>query len=265
MSKVYDKFPLLELIAQVQWQVSHNNLTPDFDLWFARLTTELSSIGYDLVERLSPVGAPSMPHQPLFRFRKSKNINEVFPMVQFGPGIFSVHAGPPSYSAWDNFRPTVSDAINCLIKSGDVESTNKFIQISLRYIDLFDKDWRGNKSSYKFIRDDLDIGLKLPFDFESYSQSIDTIKPSFSINFPLKGDPKSQMVFSVVTGSAGPPNIGGETPKTLDDSIMDLSCVTSGPVERNISEVLSVLDNSHDVLHDWFTKIIKKIEPTMNA
>jgi uncharacterized protein (TIGR04255 family) len=253
----FENAPLVELVVEVRWPVKSvklpngMNIITDtsaiFDQWYKGLLEELQKAGYSSMERIVPQEMLPIAQQPVFRFTKA---GEKFPLVQFGYGVFTVNAGPPSYVSWENLRPEVERNIGLLLsmmpKEAGVES---FEHVSLRYIDSFEEKHRDGQSNYAFIRDILGVKVNLPQGLVDYADDIDNVTPTIAMRLPVKGTTGSTIMFQAAAGRIGQqPDLS---------SIIDMTFAVANKTQAKVHEVLSVLDNAHTVLHDWFMKITK--------
>ncbi len=264
---VFERAPLLELIVQLQWQVESLEIpgapqivatsnSSSFDRWFHNLTSHLEKQGYTELKRLVRADMPQFAHQAIFRYQQK---NKEFPVIQFGHGVFTVNAGPPSYKSWQDFHSTVESSIKVFLNSvpSDV-SLNEFTNVNMRYIDVFDKYLREGKSNYEFISEDLGISLKFPVNLSDYVADAGSISPTFALEIPLKQDPTRKLRFSILSGYTQ------KMPSTLQ-TIMELNCTVNASIESTPQRVLSILNDLHEILHKWFMDITSKIQSRMSS
>jgi uncharacterized protein (TIGR04255 family) len=265
----YQKAPLVELIVELHWPVQavgHAGGPPIifgqdavFDRWFQGLTSRLSTLGFHDLERLVPHSMPAMAYQPLFRYRRG---SDAFPVVQFGHGIFTVNAGPPTYQSWRTFRPQVEQAVSALVQTRPSESSAMtFSRVALRYIDLFGEELRADRSNYAFIRDDLGITLGLPAGLIELATDPDRISPTIALNVPIDDRDNASLTFQVAAARLGN--------RQTTDTVMDMTYAIAGTVPMVESEVLERLQAAYTVIHGWFDTLIarfrERLEPTPEA
>lgn len=264
----YKKAPLLELIVEVRWPVrtiTQSGGPPiiadpssHFDIWFQGIADSLKDSHPEL-ERLLPHEMPPLAHQAIFRFKKP---GAAFPIYQFGHGIFTVNAGPPDYKSWEVFRPQVQTGIEALIRSMPEDgSPETFISVSLRYIDAFRKDLRGDLSNYSFMKDVLGVSITMPDDLLSSAKDSNQIDPTYALRMPLPEPDGAILAFQLGAGQIG---------KSSDtDTIMDMTYVVNNALDMEVNSLLSVLDNGHSMTHQWFRKLTGnihiKMEPENNG
>ena len=259
----YKYAPLVELIVQVQWSVQTIGVpggppivtgqSAAFDIWFQRLTGALREQGFHELERLVPHDMVAMAGKPLYRYHRT---DAPFPIVQFGHGIFTVNAGPPSYHSWKTFRPNVKQAIDALVGSKPDElKLDNFSRASLRYIDAFDEKLRGGASNFTFIRDDLGVSIGLPDGLLELSPDLDQISPSLALRLPVKSDESATLAFQLAAARLG------NRPTT--DTIMDLTYTVDRPIARTSDAALEVLQNAYESIHGWFEQLTSTLRDRM--
>lgn len=259
----FKKAPLVELIVEIRWPVQTiaaagglpivGGQSAAFDLWFQRLTEGLRAQGFHNLERLVPHDMFLLAHQPLYRYSRT---GEQFPIVQFGHGIFTVNAGPPSYQSWEAFRPQVEQAIAGLVDTMPVdEAPAAFSFVALRYIDRFDTSLRAGASNYAFIRDHLGITIGLPTGLIELAPDPDRINPTLALSLPIDGEDNANLTFQVAAARLG------NTQTT--DTVMDMAYTMAGDIPVATPEILVCLDQAHTVIHHWFDKLTIRIRERM--
>jgi uncharacterized protein (TIGR04255 family) len=261
MHVTYNKAPLVELVALAQWPVQALASVPPivtgqsaaFDLWFQRLTQTLREQGFHELERLSPHDMPPIAGRPLFRYRRS---NESFPIVQFGHGVFTVNAGPPSYYDWQRFRPQVEAALEALVSAKPEElALDAFSRASLRYIDLFDDELRAGLSNFAFMRDDLGVTIALPDLLLDLSDDPDQINPTLALRLPVRDDQGATLSFQVAAGRLGD--------RQTFDTILDITYAVERTLALTPEAVLNSLDIGYNTIHHWFETLTARFRDRM--
>jgi uncharacterized protein (TIGR04255 family) len=157
--------PLVELIAEVRWPLQPLTAIPGaIDPHFERFRTAFEHIaieqGFGFREALPAANVPRelIPHTPIHRLRIAEG---EWPLLQFGPGILTVNQVPP-YDGWRSFKPVLEQAFVRFLQTYPLaHELVQHVQLQLRYIDAF-RETHGVKSPEVFIRDGLNIGLKVP-------------------------------------------------------------------------------------------------------
>jgi len=256
--------PLVELIAELRWgspnlpqpnapgigitiQVSPSTSQEEF---FDRFADAIASHGFGRAERLVPPGF-SIPFQPVYRFRKSSE-KPGTTLYQVGVNVFSTNVTPP-YQSWDAFRPTVKTGIEVLLQTrGKEDEKTDFDGVALRYINAFESKLTGGRSTMEFLSEVLGFRIDLPASLDRIRSPAQPVEPILRVTFPAGSEyvMSSNLANGVVNGK---PAI-----------IMDISVSAQKPVNPERDQLLEVLDNAHDLIHDSFVEMTKQIHPLMN-
>ncbi len=112
----FEKPPLIELIAELRWLPagvpagSENALQQQMpaalfaglgrssEQLYMRFAGLMGARGFLHSERLIPVGFPTLPFQPVYRYSKA-GTKPGEPVFQLGGGVFTAHVTPP-YKSW---------------------------------------------------------------------------------------------------------------------------------------------------------------------
>jgi uncharacterized protein (TIGR04255 family) len=259
--------PLIELIAEFRWApsgaTSANQAVPTAvflsareEEFFARIADRVSEWGFSASERVVPSGFLVPPFQVVYRFRRPQKKGEHY-LYQVGPGVFTANALPP-YKNWNAFRPIVQDGINLLIDlRDDSEKNAEFINVSLRYIDLFPPDLTEGQPMLAFLTDTLGIGLDLPSVLSDQAALQKDIQPQVQLNIPLRTG--LNMSLTIANGVAGgKPGV-----------VMDTTVQAAHPTASNSAAVMETLESAHSSIRQTFLGLTKrlhaKMEPTSEA
>ena len=146
MEYIYEKAPLVEVIAEIHWALRKLESTPDakidpyYDLFRDAFLNFANEMGLNHRQELVPDIVPLelLPHQPRLRLRTGEGR---WPLAQLGPGIMTANIVPP-YNGWNAFSPFLYDLIDGLFNSYPIpEKTLRIQKLHLRYIDGFDKSF----------------------------------------------------------------------------------------------------------------------------
>jgi uncharacterized protein (TIGR04255 family) len=259
----FEKPPLVEIVAELRWglpapvlepgvsmNVTAAILSPSEEDFFARFSTEVSSKGFGMAERLVPQGFPSIPFQPVYRFRKSLP-NAGTPTYQIGTNTFSVHITPP-YRSWDEFELALSYGVELLLRTRSTEQHSvAFSSASVRYINAFDSDLTGNKTTSEFISEVLGIDISLPDALTKILKPGSVIEPNMRLL--CSTDNGYQLVLSILKGLIN-------QQKAV---IMDTTAWTSDPIPPDRDVAVKVLNEAHQILHESFIEMTAKIHDIM--
>ncbi len=148
MSKdyVYDKAPLVEVIAEIHWALKEIGVVPNvkidpyYDLFKEEFLELANDIGLDDTQELIPDTFPFelTPNQPRLRLQSRP---ERWPLAQIGPGIVTANIVPP-YDGWAIFESFLHKLVDGLFANYPiVEKTLCIEKLHLRYIDGFDESF----------------------------------------------------------------------------------------------------------------------------
>lgn len=250
---VYEDAPLVEVIAEVRWQLlpiasmPGAALDPLFERCHQELLKNLEKNGFPYLERLVP---PEVPHEmlsgkPIFRCRRAA---ESWPLVQLGPGILTINITPP-YEGWAEFRSSIETAIRSADKAFGFDSNFLAIEnCEVRYIDAFTK-LHGMHDPISFLVDDLSMQISPPTKvIEKLKSDGASVLPSVNFRFPVKDRDNDFIILSASNGSSN----------NMDAVIYDLRMLHSGPSKevQSADQVLTWMDDAHEHLHIAFEESV---------
>jgi len=237
--------PLIEAIFEMKWQLQESapGLThdPHYDLLIGRL--------YDRLERYYPfhqqLPAASIPAEMLagvvqHRFRTSQ---DKWPVFQVGPGVLTVN-DTQEYT-WDDFRARILEAVNTLfdVYPGPLTINN----LVLRYVNAVEFEF-DNENVFEFLRHQLKTDISLhPMLFEE--SGVQKSPVSLDCRFTLKcNQPESTINLRFARGNK----------QNLDALFWETFVATSlDHIPELPSELEKWLQDSHNVLEDWFFKLVE--------
>jgi uncharacterized protein (TIGR04255 family) len=258
----FENAPLAEIVAQVQWQQSggfrvpepgelilapSSGVAPRLEAFFLRFGTALHALGFTQAERLAPIGFPTLPFQPVYRYRQPSAIS---PLFQIGPGIFSAHAVPP-YKSWESFAPNVESGLKALVGAQGEDEALGALTVKLRYIDAFGPDLAGGTDFAAFISDVLGFRLHLPKAFARIKALQAELRPH--VQFRVAVEPKMQLHFILTEGM-----MNGAAA-----AVMDTAIVQEELISPNVDQVMSALTRSRAKIHDLFIALTEPIHDRM--
>jgi uncharacterized protein (TIGR04255 family) len=119
----------------------------------------------------------------------------------------------------------------------------------LRYLDFFDDDLNGSRSPQAFISDVLGIKAQLPDAIMSLSSSeLRSLYLKFVI--PIK---MGELSLSIGDGKSN----------NRPGFVMDTSVTVTQKLPMELTELMKLFDNAHEVTHTAFRGLTKKIENEM--
>ena len=254
----FAKPPIVELVAEVRWQVTEGVALPAGPVpliamqpeeFFMQVGSKVAARGFTRVERMVPPGFPSPAFQAVYRFRRDTE-TEGSTMYQVGSGIFTANITPP-YHSWDRFRPVVSEGIGLLLEARGEADKPSFTQATLRYIDLFGEEYTTGRSSLGFMREALGFVVEVPPALQREVALQEEIRPALQFSAPLR------------TGQTLVVNVGQGFVNNEPGLIMDTTVSSPGPIEGTVAAVMTALDAAHDVIHRSFIEITRPLHALM--
>lgn len=259
MSENFTNAPLVELMAEVRWSATSpvvdetgGDVVEDLsfdghtDALFQKFGERMAEEGYLRSERLTPPGYPAPVGMAVYRF-SSLGENGESVVFQIGAGTLTVNAIPP-YRTWDHFRPRVMQGLAILLDSWtDASRPDRFMKVTLRYIDAFNDSYLDGKTGSNFLSEVLGFKLSVPGAFETHLDG---------------GDPNLFLQFSAGLKAGGRVAVrtGHATVENEDAIVMDTTVSHNDGAELSIDAVLSLLDSGHEVIHDTFVNLTKDVE-----
>ena len=254
MPVTYRNSPLAEIIAELKWApvTTAQPLTPpgggatfgfatsinlaDQNAFLSRLQTEMAGCGFNISERLLPPGFVGGPHQVVYRFR-GPSVSTLF---QAGIGVFTANAIPP-YKSWHEFEPSLRQGIETLFSVRvEGEKGIPFVSVSLRYINCFRDAHRNGMSAPEFMKNVLKIYTHTPDVLDKYRSSPHSLAESVQVQVALRDG----LVIGIVVTEGTMNNEPG--------LVVDFSVSSSPENQLFEKDVLAVLSQAHDIIHDMF-------------
>ena len=261
MSTQFENAPIVELVAEVRWHTSGSqeitdaklgstfsidSVNPSLENFLARFSAGAAKAGYVLSERIVPIGVPTMPGQPIYRYR-SPDIGGI--LVQAGWGVATINAVPP-YKSWTDFSPRLKEVLEVLVAARE-DDRSPFYAASVRYINAFGADYLEGTTASEFARDVLGFGASLPQAIDDERKREEAPQFSLQVAFPTTSGLRARMV--VAEGIA----------RDEQALIFDITLGTAEPVDAIVESTFTVLDNAHDVVHRMFEGLTSKVRPLM--
>jgi uncharacterized protein (TIGR04255 family) len=267
MSEHLQNAPLLELIAEVRWEPKFasssahrpaGNAGPAYisapsnqiEEFFMGFGARVHSVEYSNTERVIPAGFPYMAHQPVFRFRSSKE-SATTSLYQVGPGLFTANAVPP-YDSWKEFRPVVAKGVDAMIaaRSADERDT-PFSAVNLRYIDAFGENLTSGRDIGRFLEEVFKIKISLPVALSEHLLAGQSAKPFVQFQIPMERG----MLMSVGVGEG----VANGRPAIM----LDTSVATTLPIPPIAEAIMEAFEFAHKVIDKSFLMLIEPIRELM--
>nr|WP_175799555.1 TIGR04255 family protein [Burkholderia anthina] len=271
----FAKPPLVELMAEVRWGIPTIPLGQSggtsafpipivpgqpvqftasgaYDSFFAEFAKRVRELGFTIQERTVPANMVVPPFKAVWRWQ---NPDAPGTMLQLGAGVFTINGAPPTYIKWADFVGTVSSALDALLGAMPTypEPPEKFSQLLMRYVDLFDEHLAEGKKHAEFLRDVLGVNVVLPKAMTEQARPESDIAPSLSVAMPVEGG-SANFVFTpgIVSGKSG--------------FILDSTITADRELSIDRDVVVENFTRAHDILNSIFVgmtaPIHRLMEPT---
>ncbi|RUR01415.1 TIGR04255 family protein [Labedella endophytica] len=254
MTRSFPNAPLVELVVEVQWDMvdlatdedegEFEGVDSDYEPFYRQVAQGLAEIGYSQAERLVPSNYMAPENTPTYRYT-SPTDSDTSVVYQVGEGVFGINAVPP-YKTWESFRPAVQAGLRVLLDAIEWRDTEKvFRRIDLAYVDAFDDEFMGDGTRYEFLTKSLGFAFSPP---AAITKHMDSDEPS-SAFFQFSGKVGETGRIFVKAGLARVMN----TPSiVLDTKVRERKATPA-----DVSEVMEVLEASHQIIHESFIEITK--------
>ncbi len=236
--------PLQEVIFEIRWDLNINSSSNrESDNGYAIALGKLDNLlKNDFPYRVDKIPG-DFPTQLLnysttYQFWKGENI---WPVLQFGPGIFTVNDTDEKYSWKNTFFPMIEKYTNCLFEAYNQNINLNFC--SLRYIDavkLEDYQVTDKDKVLPFIHNSLKIELHNHFNTPSPLESL-----NLNQTFRLEGG--SVLNINIATGI----DKKNHEPKLVWQTAMD----KKGRFTRN--EMLEWCKHAHETISPLFKEMTR--------
>lgn len=233
--------PLQEVIFEIRWalrpgKVSGQLIDEGYDLALGRLSTIVEKI-FPYYKRILPEDIPDqlLHYQVVHQYWTGEN---KWPVLQLGPGIFTINCTDEAYDWDDSFRTLISNGISWLFQS--YKKPLNIRLASLKYIDAIKVDDYGglNGGWQKFI--------KTHFNFE-YNNQFDTRGKQKQVQM--------NQTFELEDGSDLQIQIADGLRNNEKSLIWQIAIIKKGSFDLN--GLLSWADYSHSITHELFQEMIK--------
>lgn len=246
--------PLLEVIAEVHWQLTDKGSMPDQFVqqdWFL-MANEIQDVfrsRWPEVEVLQRAGV-SIPLEiigraPILRFREEQG---KWPLAQLGQGLLTVNATPP-YDGWRRVRQTLQQTLERAIESPRLRE-KKLERLQLQYRDAFTAE-HGVEGPSAFTQAIPLASDRLPKDLADIVTPSST-KLSGEISFEIMAPPASQAIVRFASGLLK--NEKGERPA----HVVDIIIRSQVNMDWNVDKLVNWFDSAHESSHRVFRASISE-------
>lgn len=267
MKERFDNPPLLEIIAELRWDlpsaVQHPGvptpvlppLAQSLESDIEGFSAHIATLGFENVERMVPHGFPWMTGGPVFRYtHSSKGLGnqealKSSTIFQIGPGVFTANAVPP-YTSWDDFEPLVRHGVEAMLSMEFSGGRPKTFLPSLRYVDAFDADLTQGLSLRDFLDNVMGLSIKLPQALTSRSSRSQTEVPMTHVIVPLDF---GKLMLQFLDGMVNSRRV----------YILDMAVHFDSFERDDLAGIMDAFSSARDVIHEVFVGLTKPIHGLM--
>lgn len=237
--------PLVEAIFEMKWALQgppNVQADPHYKFLLGRLFDRISSD----YSKHQPLPAASIPDemagnivQHQFRIREND-----WPLVQVGPGIITLNE-TTAYT-WNDFGNRAKKVVSEFYSAYPDRESLRVNNLLLRYINAIEFDYE-KESLVKFLNEKMSVVIGLPKTLFITGNVTETpIGLNWQVIFPLR-DPKGVILFKYATGKKA----------DIPALIFEISVQTGGEDMPTMPEGFeNWIEKTHDVIEDWFFKLI---------
>lgn len=238
--------PLVEAILEIRWDLQgppNMQVDPHYKILLGRLFDRLSS-EYKTHQPLSTASIPDemagymVQHQ--FRVRENG-----WPLVQVGPGIITLNE--TTEYTWEDFGSRARKVVSELYAAYPDRESLRVNSLLLRYINAIEIDYE-KEDILNFLDEKMRVKLSLPtilFVNEKVSET--PVGLNWQVLFPIKV-PKGVVQLKYITGKKA------DAPAV----IFELSVQAAKEDRPQMPQGFDTwVEKAHDVIEDWFFKLIE--------
>lgn len=251
MGTIYRNPALVELIIELQWELSPtlmppgSGVDPFFDVVRADITPRLAQVGYANSQDLAPSGIPReiLAWKPIVRFAPAP---DQWPKVQLGPGIFSVHIAGQQYTGWPDFEPSVGAALDALLASfPSYQKLLKLKQIQVRYINAFTAA-HGFENYAQFTSRYLGLTSVMPRSFlDALGVSPENVSTTSQTKFPITVPPAAHVSVQAAEGKVN----------NMPGCLIQITIEGGDSVKVEHVDLMAWLNGAHEIARKTFLSL----------
>ncbi|MCB9279511.1 MAG: TIGR04255 family protein [Lewinellaceae bacterium] len=232
--------PLQEVIFEARWDLEIDPYTqllhdPDFEFALGKFQGEVAN-EFPLALKIFPEGIPFTILNPkvLYRFWRGE---DTWPVLQLGPGIFTLNDTEKNYIWEDTYLPTLKDALEKLERSYPRQI--RFSEYSLRYIDVVRKEEYEQASWSEFLNKNINFNFENQFNTRGELNRF-----QFKQTFELENGKELEITLATGLNKLGDPVFIWQTAVNCRNRI-------------NRIELLNWVEEAHKVNSEVFKEICK--------
>ena len=248
MRKILKNKPLVEAIFELRWNLQEPTpgmkMDPHYKLLIGRLYDKVSK-EYPFHEQLPAAAMPDeiASYIVQHRFRKDK---DKWPLIQIGPGIITVN-DTEGY-VWEDFEKRIIQAVNILFDVyPESENNLKVNRLLLRYIDAIAFDFEKD-NIFTFLKKQVKTELKLYQNLFEDTR-VEKLPLGLDLRFSFAStEPKGAIHLRFARGRM----------KESDALVWETMVESvSEDVAEIQNEIANWVDDAHNLMDDWFFKLIE--------
>jgi len=246
--KILKNKPLLEAIFELRWELQEPQtgmkIDPHYKILIGRVYDRVHN-EYPFHEQLPTATMPDeiAAYVVQHRFRKDR---DKWPLIQIGPGIMTLN-DTDGY-VWDDFEKRIISVLGTLFESyPEAEKNLKINGLLLRYIDAIEFDY-GKDNIFNFLKEKMKITVNLHEKlFEETGVNMLPLGYDLRFSFPST-KPKGAVLLRFSRGKR----------KEVDALIWETMVQSIAEDAAKAKEDIATwIKGAHDLVHDWFFKIIE--------
>lgn len=239
--------PIVEVIFEARWQLKEIQpgllSDPNYSLLIGSLYQRLRQ-KYPFHQALPTASIPNEMVSGIVqhRFRKAK---DQWPLVQLGPGIFTVNQ-TKGYN-WVDFKKRVVEGVNALFEIHPNVQELNIQNLGLRYINAIEFNFERD-DIFQFLKEQLKIDISLPSPlFEDIPVKRMPLELDYRFSF-VCAKPEAVIKLRLARGK-----------QQQNDAVIWEAMIDTGSngLPELPSQLEGWLEDAHDVIEDWFFKLIK--------
>jgi len=240
--------PLVETIFELRWELQSEQqpgirIDPHYKILIGEMFGKVKN-DYSFHEQLPAATIPDeiVGHVVQHRFREAES---KWPLIQLGPGIITLN-DTEGYE-WVDFQRRLSKMLDALWKAYPNLENFRVNTLLLRYIDAIDFDYE-NGNVFHFMKKYMRTDIKLQEELFKVT-GVDELPFGFDLRFSFCSvEPKGILRLRFARGKKG----------DLDALIWETGFqLTEVNVPNTQEEILKWVNEAHDLVHNWFFKVIE--------
>ncbi len=239
------KVPLAEVIFEVRWQLTEVQqkvyVDQDYKLLPGVLLEKVKKI-YPFHESLPAVDVPDeiTPYIIKHRFRTAK---EGFPILQIGPGIFTVN-DTEKYS-WVDFKKRISEGLKVLHEAHPNATNFVIKELTLRFVNSFEFDF-NNTDVLEFLKENL--GVEVALKDGLFKSNVEPVPKGVNLIFSFPtNNPNGTFNLIIARGKK----------KEVESLLWEMNIKSEVNSHLKPKEIEVWATASQKIIHDWFFKMME--------